>query len=110
MKNIDMNTVISWGLVIMGVLSVGGWIWISLQTGTSSGTEVPIAIISGLTGVLTGKNIAQNALYKNGGQPPQEPSNLPVRPPQEYMRAATEPREEWRFVDKENNGNAESGY
>ena len=108
MKNIDMNTVISWGLVFMGVMSVGGWIWISLQTGTSSGTEVPIAIISGLTGVLTGKNIAQNALYKNGGQSPQEPSNLPVRPPQ---RAAAEPKEgQPFFVDKENNGNAESGY
>ena len=73
MKTIDMNTVISWGLVLMGIMSVGGWIWISLQTGTSSGTEVPIAIISGLTGVLTGKNIAQSTTHKTNEQTPQEP-------------------------------------
>ena len=60
----DMNTVISWGLSAMGVIAVGGWIAISLHTGTSSGTEVPIAIISGLTGVLTGKNIAENKMMK----------------------------------------------
>ena len=58
----DMNTVISWGLSAMGIIAVIGWIFISIRTGTSSGTEVPIAIISGLTGVLTGKNIAENKL------------------------------------------------
>lgn len=62
MKNVDMNTVISWGLSIMGVVAVGGWIAISMKTGASSGTEVPIAIISGLTGVLTGKNMAENKM------------------------------------------------
>lgn len=46
----------------MGVTAVVGWIWISLRTGTSSGTEVPISIISGLSGVLTGKNIVENKL------------------------------------------------
>lgn len=57
-----MNTVISWGLSAMGIIAVVGWIIISVHTGTSSGTEVPIAIISGLTGVLTGKNIAENRM------------------------------------------------
>ena len=60
----DMNTVISWGLSIMGGLAVIGWIIISIHTGTSSGTEVPISIISGLSGVLTGKNIAENRMRK----------------------------------------------
>lgn len=60
----DMNTVISWGLSIMGGLAVIGWIIISVNTGTSSGTEVPISIISGLSGVLTGKNIAENRMRK----------------------------------------------
>lgn len=50
----------------MGIGAVAGWLWISLRTGTSSGTEVPISIISGLTGVLTGKNmIDQNKPYDN---------------------------------------------
>ena len=65
----DMNLVISWGLAVMGTLAVVGWIIISIQTGTSSGTEVPISIISGLVGVLTGKNLAQSKLF-NGGVPP----------------------------------------
>lgn len=64
MKDMDMNTVISWGLVIMGIMSVGGWIAYSIHTGTSGGTEIPIAISSGLTGVLTGKNMAQNKQSK----------------------------------------------
>lgn len=55
----DMNRVISWGLVAMGIISIVGWIWLSYNTGTSTGTEIPIAIISGLGGVLTGKNIAE---------------------------------------------------
>ena len=60
MRQFDMNTVISWGLVVMGILSVAGWIAYTIYTGTSGGTEIPIAISSGLTGVLIGKNIAQN--------------------------------------------------
>ena len=48
MKRMDINTVISWGLVIMGIIAVIGWIILSIKTGTSSGTEIPIAIISGL--------------------------------------------------------------
>ncbi|MBR3624212.1 MAG: hypothetical protein IKN43_12790 [Selenomonadaceae bacterium] len=73
MKNLNTNTIISWGLVIMGVGAVGGWIWISLRTGTSSGTEVPISIISGLTGVLTGKGLAE-AKFKREGNIPWNPT------------------------------------
>ena len=64
MKNMDVNTIISWGLVVMGNISVCGWISLSIITGTSSGTEIPIAIISGLGGVLTGKNMAENKMLE----------------------------------------------
>lgn len=66
LRRIEMNTVISWGLVVALVLSVGGWIAYSIYTGTSGGTEIPIAISSGLTGVLTGKNMAQGKRTPNG--------------------------------------------
>lgn len=59
MKTWDMNTIISWGLVIMGIIAVGGWILLSYRTGTSSGTEIPIAIVSGLGGVLTGQKLQE---------------------------------------------------
>lgn len=68
MKRMDINTVISWGLVIMGIIAVIGWIILSIKTGTSSGTEIPIAIISGLGGVLTGKNIAENQAINKAPQ------------------------------------------
>lgn len=55
----DMNTVISWGLVIMGIISIIGWVLLSYKSGASVGTEIPIGIISGLVGVLTGKNLAE---------------------------------------------------
>ena len=50
MKDMDMNTVISWGLVFMGVIAVAGWIAISIITGTNNGTEIPLSISSGLVG------------------------------------------------------------
>ena len=59
MKDMDMNTVISWGLVFMGVIAVSGWIAISIITGTNNGTEIPLSISSGLVGVLTGKKLAE---------------------------------------------------
>lgn len=59
MRNWDMNTIISWGLVVMGVIAVAGWILLSYKTGTSSGTEIPIAIVSGLGGVLTGQKLQE---------------------------------------------------
>lgn len=55
----DTNRIISLGLVIMGVIAVAGWLAISWKTGTSTGTEIPIGIISGLVGVLTGKGLAE---------------------------------------------------
>ena len=61
MKSTDMNIIISKGLVIMGNIAVVGWIILSYNSGTSSGTEIPIAIVSGLGGVLTGKNMAEKA-------------------------------------------------
>lgn len=59
LRDMDMNKVIAWGLVIMGILSIVGWIAYSIINGSSSGTEIPIAITSGLTGVLTGKNLSR---------------------------------------------------
>ena len=59
MKSWDMNTIISCGLVVMGVIAVLGWIALSYKTGTSSGTEIPIAIVSGLVGVLTGQKLQE---------------------------------------------------
>lgn len=55
----DTNRIISTGLVIMGIIAVTGWLAISWKTGTSTGTEIPIGIISGLVGVLTGKGLAE---------------------------------------------------
>lgn len=59
MKNWDTNRIISFGLVLMGIIAVSGWLAISWKTGTSTGTEIPIGIISGLVGVLTGKGLAE---------------------------------------------------
>ena len=73
---LETNQVISWGLVIMGVAAVGGWIAISMITGTSSGTEVPISIISGLTGVLTGKNMAEAKIHSAQNNNPVTPKTV----------------------------------
>lgn len=48
----------------MGFLSICGWIGISIMTGNSNGTEIPIAIIGGLTGVISGKAITEQK-YKH---------------------------------------------
>ena len=55
----DMNTVIARGLVVMGTISIVGWVLLSYTSGASVGTEIPVGIVSGLVGVLTGKNIAE---------------------------------------------------
>ena len=73
----DTNAIISWGLAIMGESAVLGWILISYITGTSSGTEVPISIISGLVGVLTGKNIAERKMAQEKEKPPDKPAEEP---------------------------------
>ncbi len=61
----DTNKIIASGLVVMGVVAVCGWLAISWKTGTSTGTEIPIGIISGLVGVLTGKGMAERAQQSN---------------------------------------------
>jgi hypothetical protein len=68
MKNWDTNLVIAIGLVTMGIIAVVGWLLISLKTGTSTGTEIPIGIISGLTGVLTGKKLAEAQMQSHQSQ------------------------------------------
>ena len=57
MKDLEMNKIIAWGLIVMGIMSIGGWIAHSILAGTSTGTEIPLSISSGLLGVLTGKNL-----------------------------------------------------
>lgn len=59
---LETNIIISIGLVVMGIIAVSGWLLISWKTGANTGTEIPIGIISGLTGVLTGKKLAE---YEN---------------------------------------------
>ncbi len=68
MRGWDMNNIIASGLVIMGISAVWGWIFLSIKTGTSSGTEIPIGIISGLTGVLTGKKLAEYQMSNKAQQ------------------------------------------
>ncbi len=63
MKDWDTNAIISVVLGAMGIFGVIGWVIISWNSGTSSGTEVPLSIASGLSGVLTGKGMAE-AKYK----------------------------------------------
>ena len=72
----DVNVVIAWSLGIMGFTAVVGWIVISWITGTSSGTEVPISVISGLSGILTGKGMAESKFQKEL-EKMKEPPNLP---------------------------------
>ena len=72
MKSWDMNKIISCGLVFMGIIAVVGWIMLSYKTGTSSGTEIPIAIVSGLVGVLTGQKLQE--MKQNSQIAPQSPT------------------------------------
>lgn len=60
----EVDKIISGGLVVMGILSIIGWIWYSISTGNSNGTEIPMAIVSGLTGALAGKNIQNSSRDK----------------------------------------------
>ena len=64
----DTNKIISFGLVVMGIIAVAGWLAISWKTGTSTGTEIPIGIISGLVGVLTGKGLAETKAQQTQSQ------------------------------------------
>jgi hypothetical protein len=62
------DKIIAVGLVVMGVMAVIIWGLISYKTGTSTGTEIPIGIISGLTGVLTGKKLAEAQMQSHQSQ------------------------------------------
>lgn len=64
----DTNNIIAIGLVAMGIIAVSGWVVLSYKTGTSIGTEIPIGVISGLTGVLTGKKLAEAAMNQPQSQ------------------------------------------
>ena len=65
MKTLDMNRIIAWGLVIMGVLAISGWIAYTIIYGNSGGTEIPLAISSGLLGVITGRNLTSKERDKD---------------------------------------------
>jgi hypothetical protein len=52
----------------MGFVAVTGWALLSYKSGSSVGTEIPIGIISGLTGALTGKKLAENAMQATENQ------------------------------------------
>lgn len=53
------------GLVAMGGLSILGYIIYTLKTGNSNGTEIPMAIVSGLTGYL-GRGAAEMIKREKG--------------------------------------------
>lgn len=46
------DRIVAFGLVIMGVVAVAGNIAYALLCGSNGGTEIPMAIVSGLTGFL----------------------------------------------------------
>lgn len=48
----SVDKIVAVGLVIMGIISISGYIAYALFTGNSNGTEIPMAIVSGLTGFL----------------------------------------------------------
>ena len=58
------DKIVALGLVIMGVLSISGYIAYALYTGNSNGTEIPMAIVSGLTGFL-GRGALPHEEYHN---------------------------------------------
>lgn len=69
------DKIVALGLVIMGVLSISGYIAYALYTGNSNGTEIPMAIVSGLTGFL-GRGALPHEEYPNKyGYPPQGTEN-----------------------------------
>lgn len=46
------DKIVACGLVLMGIIAVSGTIAHQILTGTATGSEVPMAIVSGLTGFL----------------------------------------------------------
>ena len=52
MSRWSTDKIVAVGLVVMGIISISGYIAYTLYTGNSNGTEIPMAIVSGLTGFL----------------------------------------------------------
>ena len=52
MSGWSTDKIVATGLVVMGIMSITGYIAYALYTGNSNGTEIPMAIVSGLTGFL----------------------------------------------------------
>lgn len=52
MVRLSTDKIVAIGLVVMGIISISGYIAYALYTGNSNGTEIPMAIVSGLTGFL----------------------------------------------------------
>ena len=55
----------------MGNIAVFVWGILSYASGTSTGTEIPIAIIGNLGGVLTGKQLTEKK-YEGWTPPPEK--------------------------------------
>lgn len=69
------DKIVALGLVVMGIMSISGYIAYALYTGNSNGTEIPMAIVSGLTGFL-GRGALPHEEYPNKyGYPPQGTEN-----------------------------------
>jgi len=47
-----IDKIVATGLVFMGIFSIICYIAFAFYTGTATGTEIPMAIVSGLTGYL----------------------------------------------------------
>jgi hypothetical protein len=64
------DKIVACGLVVMGIIAVTGTIAHQIISGTATGSEVPMAIVSGLTGFL-GRGALSNETT-NKAQPTQE--------------------------------------
>ena len=60
----DANDIAAVGLSVMGIIAVIGWAACSFRYGQFGGTEIALAIGSGLGGVITGKALAKNEAKK----------------------------------------------
>ena len=66
------DKIVACGLVLMGIIAVSGTIAHQILTGTATGSEVPMAIVSGLTGFLgrgaLSSDLGTKAQPHNNGQ------------------------------------------
>lgn len=67
MKSWSVDKIVAVGLVGMGVLSIIGYIAHIIMTGNSNGTEIPMAIVSGLTGYI-GRGAVQSVAHEGQSQ------------------------------------------